>query len=44
PAGRLDVQLEMREGTITAGLVRTARRLFEGFAFAKPTAAIEDAA
>lgn len=44
PAGRLDVQLEMRNGTIAAGIVRTARRLFEGFAFAKPTAAIEDAA
>ncbi|MCA2371326.1 4-oxalomesaconate tautomerase [Agrobacterium genomosp. 3 str. CIP 111-78] len=44
PAGRLDVQLEMRNGAITAGLVRTARRLFEGFAFAKPVAAINDAA
>ncbi|MEF3135491.1 4-oxalomesaconate tautomerase [Rhizobium sp. 268] len=44
PAGRLDVQLEMRNGAITAGLVRTARRLFEGFAFAKPIAAIEHAA
>lgn len=44
PAGRLDVQLEMRNGAIAAGLVRTARRLFEGYAFAKPLAAIEDAA
>jgi hypothetical protein len=44
PAGRLDVQLEVRDGAITAGLVRTARRLFEGFAFAKPVAAINDAA
>lgn len=44
PAGRLDVQLEMRNGAIAAGLVRTARRLFEGFAFAKPAAAIEHAA
>ncbi|MDR9805552.1 4-oxalomesaconate tautomerase [Rhizobium hidalgonense] len=44
PAGRLDVQLEMRNGAITAGLVRTARRLFEGFAFAKPAATIENAA
>lgn len=44
PAGRLDVQLEMRNGTITAGLVRTARRLFEGYAFAKPIAAIDNAA
>ncbi|MCL6705825.1 4-oxalomesaconate tautomerase [Pseudomonas sp. R2.Fl] len=44
PAGRLDVQLEMRNGAITAGLLRTARRLFEGYAFAKPTTATEDAA
>jgi 2-methylaconitate cis-trans-isomerase PrpF len=44
PAGRLDVHLEIRGGVITAGLVRTARRLFEGFAFAKPSAAIENAA
>lgn len=44
PAGRLDVQLEMRNGAITAGLLRTARRLFEGYAFAKPTAATEHAA
>jgi 2-methylaconitate cis-trans-isomerase PrpF len=44
PAGRLDVQLEMRNDAIVAGLVRTARRLFEGYAFAKPAAAIEDAA
>lgn len=44
PAGCLDVQLEIRNGAVTAGLVRTARRLFEGFAFAKPIAAIEDAA
>lgn len=44
PAGRLDVQLEMRNGVVAAGLVRTARRLFEGFAFAKPDMAIEDAA
>ncbi len=44
PAGRLDVQLEMRNGAITAGLVRTARRLFEGYVFAKPTTSIENAA
>ncbi len=44
PAGRLDVQLEMRNGAITAGLLRTARRLFEGYAFAKPAAATEHAA
>jgi 2-methylaconitate cis-trans-isomerase PrpF len=44
PAGRLDVQLEMRNGAITAGLVRTARRLFEGYVFAKPATAIENAA
>lgn len=44
PAGRLDVQLEMRNGAITAGLLRTARRLFEGYAFAKLAAATEHAA
>ncbi|MGX5668918.1 4-oxalomesaconate tautomerase [Rhizobium daejeonense] len=44
PAGRLDVQLEMRNGAITAGLLRTSRRLFEGYAFAKPRAATEHAA
>lgn len=44
PAGRLDVQLEMRNGAITAGLVRTARRLFEGYAFAKPAEATQNPA
>lgn len=44
PAGRLDVQLEMRQGAIVAGLVRTARRLFEGYVFAKPAGTVEDAA
>lgn len=44
PAGRLDVQLKVRNGAITAGLLRTARRLFEGYAFAKPAAASEKGA
>ncbi|OHV85023.1 4-oxalomesaconate tautomerase [Rhizobium sp. LCM 4573] len=44
PSGRLDVQLEMRQGAIVAGLVRTARRLFEGYVFAKPAETVEDAA
>lgn len=44
PAGRLDVRLEIRNEAIVAGLVRTARRLFEGYAFAKPAAAIVNAA
>jgi 2-methylaconitate cis-trans-isomerase PrpF len=38
PGGRLDVELETRDGSTVAGLVRTARRLFEGHAFAKPAA------
>jgi 2-methylaconitate cis-trans-isomerase PrpF len=44
PGGRLDVQLEERNGAVVAGLVRTARRLFEGYAFAKPAGFIEHAA
>ncbi|MDQ0564123.1 2-methylaconitate cis-trans-isomerase PrpF [Rhizobium mesoamericanum] len=44
PRGRLDVQLETRNGSIVAGLVRTARRLFEGYAFAKPNERFENAA
>ncbi len=44
PSGRIDVQLEMRNGSMVAGLVRTARRLFEGYAFAKPTERVEHAA
>ncbi|ALN74996.1 4-oxalomesaconate tautomerase [Aureimonas sp. AU20] len=44
PGGRLDVELEFRQGSIVAGIVRTARRLFEGFVFAKPAVRIERAA
>jgi 2-methylaconitate cis-trans-isomerase PrpF len=44
PSGRLDVQLETRNGSTVAGLVRTARRLFEGYAFAKPKERVEHAA
>ncbi|WP_323715550.1 4-oxalomesaconate tautomerase [Paracoccus aminovorans] len=36
PSGRLEVQLERRDGQIVAGIIRTARRLFEGHVFAKP--------
>ncbi len=44
PSGRIDVQLENRNGSTVAGLVRTARRLFEGYAFAKPNGRVENAA
>ncbi|MGY5775246.1 4-oxalomesaconate tautomerase [Rhizobium sp. LEGMi135b] len=44
PSGRIDVQLENRNGSTVAGLVRTARRLFEGYAFAKPAERVENAA
>lgn len=44
PGGRLDVELETRGGATIAGLVRTARRLFEGYAFAKPADFAEHAA
>lgn len=44
PGGCLDVELETRNGLTVAGLVRTARRLFEGHAFAKPAANVENAA
>jgi 2-methylaconitate cis-trans-isomerase PrpF len=44
PSGRIDVQLETRSGSTVAGLVRTARRLFEGYAFAKPNERVEHAA
>jgi 2-methylaconitate cis-trans-isomerase PrpF len=44
PGGRLDVELETRGGVTIAGLVRTARRLFEGYAFAKPAGFVEHAA
>lgn len=38
PSGHLDVKLYERDGKIAAGILRTARRLFEGHAFAKPVA------
>ncbi|WLS00220.1 4-oxalomesaconate tautomerase [Shinella sumterensis] len=44
PGGRIDVQLEIRNGATVAGLVRTARRLFEGYAFAKPKERVDHAA
>jgi 2-methylaconitate cis-trans-isomerase PrpF len=44
PGGRLDVELETRNGVTVAGLLRTARRLFEGFAFAKPASQLNRAA
>ncbi|TPE46984.1 4-oxalomesaconate tautomerase [Amaricoccus solimangrovi] len=44
PSGRLDVRLALRDGKVAAGLLRTARRLFEGHVFAKPTRAVERAA
>ncbi|WP_081157960.1 4-oxalomesaconate tautomerase [Ensifer aridi] len=36
PSGHLDVKLHERDGKIVAGILRTARRLFEGHVFAKP--------
>lgn len=36
PGGHLDVRLQERDGKIIAGILRTARRLFEGHVFAKP--------
>ncbi|RUM23979.1 4-oxalomesaconate tautomerase [Rhizobium vallis] len=36
PSGRLDVKLDHRDGKVVAGILRTARRLFEGRVFAKP--------
>ncbi|WP_245613209.1 4-oxalomesaconate tautomerase [Skermanella stibiiresistens] len=44
PSGRLDVDLMDRDGTPVAGIVRTARRLFEGFVFAKPAKGFDQAA
>jgi 2-methylaconitate cis-trans-isomerase PrpF len=37
PGGHLDVKLQDRDGKVVAGILRTARRLFEGHVFAKPT-------
>ncbi|AUX77929.1 4-oxalomesaconate tautomerase [Sinorhizobium fredii] len=36
PSGHLDVKLYGRDGKVVAGILRTARRLFEGHVFAKP--------
>ena len=44
PGGRVEVELELRQDAIVAGIVRTARRLFEGFVFAKPAARLDRAA
>jgi 2-methylaconitate cis-trans-isomerase PrpF len=38
PSGHLDVKLDDRDGKTVAGILRTARRLFEGQVFAKPIA------
>lgn len=44
PSGHLDVKLQEREGKIIAGILRTARRLFDGHVFAKPVKQIVCAA
>lgn len=44
PSGHLDVKLDAREGKVVAGILRTARRLFEGHVFAKPLGSIVRAA
>ncbi len=36
PSGQLNVKLHERDGKIVAGILRTARRLFDGQVFAKP--------
>ncbi|WP_064707351.1 4-oxalomesaconate tautomerase [Rhizobium bangladeshense] len=36
PSGHLDVKLYERDGRVVAGILRTARRLFEGHVLAKP--------
>jgi len=38
PSGHLEVKLDTRDGKTVAGILRTARRLFEGQVFAKPIA------
>ncbi|MBK4216843.1 4-oxalomesaconate tautomerase [Paracoccus caeni] len=38
PGGQLSVDIEERDGQIVAGIIRTARRLFEGHVLAKPAA------
>jgi 2-methylaconitate cis-trans-isomerase PrpF len=44
PSGRLEVKLDTRDGKMIAGILRTARRLFEGRVFAKPFAQVDCAA
>ncbi|MEI4471183.1 4-oxalomesaconate tautomerase [Frigidibacter sp. MR17.24] len=44
PGGRLDIVLDDRDGTTTAGVLRTARRLFDGVVYAKPKTAATIAA
>ncbi|TWD50639.1 hypothetical protein FB480_10630 [Agrobacterium vitis] len=44
PSGCLNVKLETRDGKMIAGILRTARRLFEGRVFAKPFAQVDCAA
>lgn len=36
PSGHLDVKLRTQDGKVVAGILRTARRLFEGHVFVKP--------
>ncbi len=44
PSGHLDVKLHYRDGKLIAGILRTARRLFEGQVFAKPVTKLDRAA
>ncbi|WP_320199626.1 4-oxalomesaconate tautomerase [Agrobacterium sp. rho-13.3] len=44
PSGHLDVKLQERDGKVIAGILRTARRLFEGHVFAKPVTKFDRAA
>ncbi|WP_136685781.1 4-oxalomesaconate tautomerase [Falsirhodobacter xinxiangensis] len=44
PGGALDIKLDERDGKRIAGVLRTARRLFEGFVYAKPEKAAKFAA
>jgi 2-methylaconitate cis-trans-isomerase PrpF len=44
PSGHLDVKLQERDGKVIAGILRTARRLFEGHVFAKPVSQLVCAA
>ncbi|MDB6454116.1 4-oxalomesaconate tautomerase [Falsirhodobacter sp. 20TX0035] len=44
PGGGLDIKLDERDGKTIAGVLRTARRLFEGLVYAKPPKAAKIAA